>query len=190
MRLAFLARRGCFYCRIECQDTRVRRTIPDEESEGYAYSDWSTLAGYFDGDRTVEFSGRFYTLHIRLAFDENWKPHLDGVKKFLELGRIKTGLVRKKESYNTWHVVVSNTPGVLEMAKNLVRFCTKKREELEAVLDYFSDRITGDEFVSVINELVKKGERTRKMREGGPPFTHEEGRELPALAATSSLNET
>jgi hypothetical protein len=145
-------------------------------------SDWPYVAGYFDGDGTVEVSVQHYTLHIRLAFDENWRPHLDAVKHFLETRGIRVGLVRKKESFNTWHVVVSNNAGVIEMARNLVRHCTKKREELVAVLNYYSDAITGDEFISQMNSFVMIGERTGKIRGGGPPFTRTEGRELAFLA--------
>ena len=108
---------------------------------------------------------------------------MEGVKQFLEARKIKAGLVRKKESYNTWHVVVSNKQGVVEMARKLTRYCTKKRPELEAVIDYYSNRITGDEFVGMMNSFVASGERTGKIREGGPPFTLLEGRELALIAA-------
>jgi hypothetical protein len=130
----------------------------------------------------VEVSVRVFTLHIRLAFDENWRPHLGAVKHFLETRGVRVGLVRKKESFNTWHVVVSNKEGVLNMARNLVQHCTKKREELEAVVGYYSDVITGDEFINAMNSFVLRGERTGKIREGGPPFTLTEGRELACLA--------
>lgn len=153
------------------------------------YSGWPSLAGYFDGDGTVEFRVGRFTLHIRLAFDENWKLHLEGVKRFLEARGAKVGLVRKKESYNTRHVVVSNTSGVVEMATKLMGHCTKKRQELQAVMDYYSNRITGDEFVGLMNEFVSNGERTGKIKEGGPPFTRAQGRELSRLASKITLRE-
>jgi len=37
------------------------------------------LAGFFDGEGTVEFGVGKCTLHIRLAFDENWDAHLLGI---------------------------------------------------------------------------------------------------------------
>jgi hypothetical protein len=136
------------------------------------YRSWSTLAGYFDGDGTVEFSIHPFTLKIRLAFDENWKPHLDGLRKFLEVRGIRCGLVRRKDGYNTWHVVVSNIDGVVKMAKRMLPHAVKKRSELNAVLDYYGDRITGDEFVETMNRLVVAGERTGKDRGRGPNFTY------------------
>ena len=128
------------------------------------YASWGTLAGYFDGGGTVEFSIHPYILKIRLAFDENWKPHLDGLRSFLEARGIRCGLVRRKDGYNTWHVVVSNIAGVMEMAKKMRPYTVKKTSELNAVIDYYHDRITGDEFVQTMNGLVVAGERTGKDR--------------------------
>jgi len=71
------------------------------------YRGWSSLAGYFDGDGTVEFSINPLTLKVRLAFDENRKPQLEGLREFLGLRGITCGVVRRKDGYNTWHVVVS-----------------------------------------------------------------------------------
>ncbi len=139
------------------------------------YRSWSTLAGYFDGDGTVEFSIHSFTLKIRLAFDENWKPHLDGLRRFLEVRGIRCGLVRRKDGYNTWHVVASNIDGVVEMAKRMQPYTLKKTSELNAVMDYYGDRITGDEFVETMNGLVLVGERTGKHRGHGPNFTYSRG---------------
>ena len=175
--------RGCLYQGRCLEVTTIIQSDQVEHKETELVdSDWHYLAGYFDGDGTVEVSVKVFTLHIRLAFDENWRPHLEAVKHFLETRGIKVGLVRKKESFNTWHVVVSNSAGVVEMARSLIQHSTKKREELDAVMGYFSNEITGDEFVDVMNSSVMKGQRTGKIREGGPPFTHAEGRELAYLA--------
>lgn len=139
------------------------------------YRSWSTLAGYFDGDGTVEFAIHPFTLQVRLAFDENWKPQLEGVRQFLELRGIRCGVVRRKDGYNTWHVVVSNIVGVVMMAKKMLPYSAKKQVELKAVLDYYDDRITGDQFVEVMNKLVLAGERTGKNRGRGPDFTYSHG---------------
>ena len=121
------------------------------------YKNWSALAGYFDGDGTVEFSIHEFTLKVRLAFDENWKLHLEGLKRFLEIRGIRCGAVRRKDGFNTWHVVVSNIDGVKLMAKKMLPYLSKKRIELKAVLDHYGDRITGDQFVEIMNRLVLAG---------------------------------
>jgi len=139
------------------------------------YRGWSSLAGYFDGDGTVEFSIHPFTLKVRLAFDENWKPHLDGLRQFLGLRGITCGMVRRKDGYNTWHVVVSNIEGIKLMAKKMLPYAAKKKIELKTVLDYYGDRITGDQFVDMMNRLVLAGERTGKHRGRGPNFTYSNG---------------
>src|SRR5450759_3146187 len=101
------------------------------------YRSWSTLAGYFDGDGTVEFSIHRFTLKVRLAFDENWKLHLEWLKQFIELRGIRCGAVRKKDGYNTWHIVVSDIEGVMLMDKKMLPYAAKKRIELKTVLDYY-----------------------------------------------------
>jgi hypothetical protein len=139
------------------------------------YRSWSTLAGYFDGDGTVEFSIHRFTLKVRLAFDENWKLHLEWLKQFIELRGIRCGAVRKKDGYNTWHIVVSDIEGVMLMDKKMLPYAAKKRIELKTVLDYYEDRITGDLFVGAMNRLVVAGERTGKHRGHGPNFTYSRG---------------
>ena len=169
----------------------VRPLFPES---GTTYKSWSALAGYFDGDGTVEFSIHKFTLKVRLAFDENWKPHLEGLKQFLELRGIKCGAVRRKDGYNTWHVVVSNIRGVRMMARSMLQYSAKKRIELKAVLDYYDDRITGDQFVDVMNKLVAAGERTGKYRGHGPKFSysggvHESRRQGEKKRAAKRINE-
>ena len=61
------------------------------------------------------------------------------------------------------------------MAKKMLPYTAKKKIELKAVLDYYGDRITGDQFVEIMNRLVLAGERTGKDRGRGPDFTYSQG---------------
>ena len=72
------------------------RSAALSQGTGPVYKSWSALAGYFDGDGTVEFSIHAFTIKMRLAFDENWKPHLEGLKQFLELRGISAELLGEK----------------------------------------------------------------------------------------------
>ena len=143
-----------------------------------SYSSWAGLAGYFDGDGTVEFNIHRFTIEIRLAFDENWKPHLEGIRKFLQERSIICGTVRKKESYNTWHLVISRISSVKRMARELVKHSIKKKAELLIVLQYLDGKISGETFVDEMNYFVRIGERTGKIKGPAPPFTHDTGKEL------------
>jgi intein/homing endonuclease len=131
------------------------RSVPAEASSP-SYRGWAGLAGYFDGDGTVEFNIHKFTIEIRLAFDENWKPHLEGIRKFLESRSIICGNVRKKESYNTWHLVVSRISSVRKMSRELVKHTVKKKAELLAVLQYLDDGMTGEAFVKDVCFRAKR----------------------------------
>lgn len=61
------------------------------------------------------------------------------------------------------------------MAKKMLPYLSKKGVELKAASDYYHDRITGDEFVEIMNRLVLLGERTGKHRGPGPDFTYSHG---------------
>jgi len=102
--------------------------------EAPTYRTWGAIAGYFDGDGTVELNRHLFTVEIRLAFDENWKLHLVGIRNFIEAESIICGRVRKKESFNTWHLVVSWISCVKRLARKLLRHTVKKRAELLSAL--------------------------------------------------------
>ena len=61
------------------------------------------------------------------------------------------------------------------MARRMLPHSVKKRIELRAVLDYYQNRITGDQFVDLMNRLVIAGERTGKLRGRGPGFSYSHG---------------
>lgn len=156
----------------------TRKELAEQTHTYDTYKSWRELAGYFDGDGTVEVNVHLFTIEIRLAFDENWRPHLEGIRNFLSERGIICGAVRKKDGFNTWHLVISQSPSVIRMAEELVRFTVKKRGELFAVLHYLKDETTAEEFVEEINEFVRKGERTGKIRPDAAPYSRSLGKEL------------
>jgi len=139
------------------------------------YHSWSTVSGYFDGDGTVEFSIRGFRIETRLAFDENWEPQLNQLRRFLLEHDVIPGRVRRKGSSRTWHVVVSKRSSVIRMARAMIPYTMKKRRELQAVVNYLAGRTTGAEFVREMNRDVRIGERIGKLRKEGPPYTHLDG---------------
>ncbi len=60
----------------------------------------------------------------------------------------------------------------------MLPFVFKKREELKAVVDYLGSRITGTEFVDVLNESVRIGNRTGRIRIVHIPYTRRSGQAL------------
>jgi hypothetical protein len=156
----------------------IREDSAADDTDQDTYGNWVGLGGYFDGDGTIEVNVRTFTVDIRLAFDENWKPHLDGIRAFLEAHGVTCGAVRKKDGFNTWHLVIAQRASALLLAKKLLRHTVKKRGELIAAIAYMENEITAEELVRRFNNFVRIGERTGKLRRAAPPFTLSEGKEI------------
>jgi len=61
------------------------------------------------------------------------------------------------------------------MAKAILPYVVKKKEELLAVIEYLEGRSSGKEFAEVMNRQVASGKRIGKLRPEGPDFIHGEG---------------
>jgi intein/homing endonuclease len=152
---------------------RNREAVDSDSAR--TYRSWSALAGYFDGDGTVEFGIKKFVVEIRLAFDDNWEPFLQGIRRYLVSQGITPGAVRRKEQSMTWHLLVAEIASVRLLAKKMVPYSVKKNTELRAVLAYLGDKMTGNEFVQTMNSEVMLRRRTGKLHGKGPLLRRSEG---------------
>ncbi len=137
----------------------------------YVYRNWASLSGYFDGDGTVEIRVKGRWVEVRLAFDDNWEPFLEGIRTFLLSRGLNPGSVRRKVQSKTWHIVIVKRNSVKRMCRSMLPYCVKKRVELEGVLAYLNNETTGLQLIELMNHQVIIGQRTGKLRPDGPPFT-------------------
>jgi len=70
---------------------------------------------------------------------------------------------------------------VLKAAKAMLAYTVKKQRGLETVIDYLEEKITGNEAIAVISDVVRTGRRRGKIRAEGVPFMREEGLRLSQL---------
>jgi hypothetical protein len=61
-------------------------------------------------------------------------------------------------------------------------FCFKKREELTILIDYYEDRISGTQAISLLNETVRRGIRLGETRPVAVRPTYSEGKRSVARA--------
>ena len=111
-----------------------------------------------------------------LSFSDNWKEQLEQIREFLSARGIKVGKVRRNG--NAAKVFeVAEIASMRLMASEMLRSggIFKKRRELELLLDYYEDKITGNEVIEAFNEEVRLGIRTGKIREPDVPYTHTDG---------------
>jgi len=77
-----------------------------------------------------------------------------------------------------WKLGIGRAESVRKAASAMLPFVFKKREELKAVVDYLESRITGTQFADVLNESVRIGNRTGRIRIVDIPYTRIEGQRL------------
>lgn len=141
-----------------------------------AYTDWRQVSGYFDGDGCADFDPGKWVLHPKLLFSNNFRPHLEMLMQFLTIRNIRTHAL--SSTSGAWKVGVAQAESVRRMASAMWPYCSKKREEVKAVLDYLDNRTTGSQLAEVFNASVRMGNRTGKIRVVDMPYTREEGQAL------------
>jgi hypothetical protein len=141
------------------------------------YRDWKQVSGYFDGDGSADFDPGKWVLFPRLGFVDNYRPQLEMLTTFLVSQGVKPWNFHHDVS-GAWKVGVSQAESLRIMASQMWSHCFKKRDELKAVLDYLDSKMTGNEFVEVLNHSVRLGNRTGGIRHVDIPYTREEGQRL------------
>jgi len=105
-----------------------------------AYTSWSQLSGYFDGDGNVGLEVLKRVLRFKIRFVDTWKPQIDSIATFLAQQGINCGCVGKGDKRGTWQAAyrldIVEVGSVLETAKSMLVGTVKKRTELQAVIDY------------------------------------------------------
>lgn len=149
------------------------------------YSTWSQTGGYFDGDGTVYIRIHDWVLAFSLHWVDNWKPQLIQLRAFLESNGVRSLLFPRK---GAWLLVVERAKDVLTTARETIQYCSKKRRELAAVIEYAQNRLTGSQVIEVFNGEVKSGQRIGQLREANLPYTREEGLQLVRLHSAEILS--
>ena len=72
-------------------------------------------------------------------------------------------------------LMVTKQDSVVAMSKRMLRYSFKKRKELQAVIDYYTNRITGDEAIRVFNGEVQEGVRVGHLWRATLPLNHSAG---------------
>lgn len=140
------------------------------------YTSWTAVAGYFDGDGSVDLDARAYTLHWVLSFSDNWLGQIEQIRGFLAKHGIRVGKPRRN-GVGGWTCEVKEISSLKTMAMEMLRSggIYKKKRELQLLVDYYSDRVTGREVLEAFNSEVRLGIRIGKIRNTEMPYTHFEG---------------
>ena len=149
------------------------------------YRRWEQIGGYFDGDGNVGLEVVKRVLRFKIRFVDTWRPQIEAVSAFLHAQGIKCGSIGKGDKRGLWQAAyrldVVEISSVIRAARAMLRFTVKKHLELQVVIDYLEDRITGNDAIKIINQEVKNGRRRGKIRDEELPFTRTEGLRLAQL---------
>jgi len=151
--------------------------LPYHDYSPRPYHSWRQLAGYFDGDGAVYISVRIFVLKIRLCFYDVWKPQLEAIKRFLEEKGIPTRrLAAQHKKYgDVWYLTVSDPIHIKTVIRRMLPLSCKKRGDMLVALNYLNNKVTAEEAIVKLNELVRDKRRSGFIRNVGIPYTREDG---------------
>ena len=150
------------------------------------YRSWEQLAGYFDGDESVGFTAVAHIIRFELRMTDNWLPFLRRISCFLRSFGIRTWYSKRN---GAWTLHISGKGDVAMTARRMYPFADKKKQELKVILDYYQDRITGNQAFARMNRFVRIGERTGKIRKATLPSRLSVGLAEASEATAESLRE-
>jgi hypothetical protein len=113
-------------------------------------------------------------LRFTLVWVDNSHGQLAQLRTFLQSSGIALGRVLKHGN-GAYMLQIASPKSVLAAARLMLRFCFKKNRELQAVIDYYKNRITGTELLSIFNEMVRHRVRLGKIRPLVPLPKYQDG---------------
>lgn len=147
---------------------------------------WCQVAGYFDGDGSIEPKYGLLTIRFGLTWADTYRKQLVHIRRFLRHQGIHTTRVRRSPSTlgrQVYHLTIWRRLDVLEACKKMLPHLDKKRIQAATVIRYLEGRLTGTEVVSTFNAECHRGRWSGKLRNLKLPWTRNEGLRLAQLNA-------
>ena len=131
------------------------------------YKSWEQVAGYFDGDGTISFtdtSNQPYKLGLSLIFVDQSIDQINNVREFLNGHGVRTGNILRMSKGTAYMIAVSRFAAVREALRQMLPHLYKKANEVQAALDYYEGKITGNALMAIFQNEVEAGRRERRPR--------------------------
>lgn len=148
----------------------------DTSPTTYTYESWDQVTGYFDGDGTTILTLTMFTVVPSLDWADSYRPQLEAVRDFL----LRQGL-RPTKSFPcgqpkpVGHLRLYEKGGLLTAALAMLPRLVKKRDQIQAMIDYVQDRTSGQALVEAFNQATRTGTRSGFLRTIEMPYTHSQG---------------
>lgn len=138
------------------------------------YNSWGQVGGYYDGDGCVIVRIRQYVLIFYLEWVDHCREQLAQVDDFLHLRANISSRIYRIPTLDAYHLRVTRQASVIGIVEKMIPYTYKKRTELQLVVDYYANRITGNQAISLINAQIRKGFRSADYLSADLPLTHVE----------------
>jgi hypothetical protein len=124
-----------------------------------------------------------FTLGMTVDFIDQSRMQIFMLESFLKRRGIKTG--SPYLNGGAWRLSIGNISSIELVLRRMLPHLCKKYVEATAALAYLEDRITGDEFQTILEREVREGNRERVGKRVDLPWTRSEGVKNAILYSTS-----
>jgi hypothetical protein len=124
------------------------------------YQDWRQVSGYFDGDGSVYVLYGKWTVRFKLTWTDSSRQQVSQIREFLVSHGIRPA-PKIIFALGAYTVVVGDQAEVLKAAREMLPFVYKKRDELQTIIDYRGDRVTGSEVFERFKAFQASGMREK-----------------------------
>lgn len=83
------------------------------------YTSWTAVAGFFDGDGSVDAEARACTMHWVVSFTDNWLEQIEQIREFLVKHRVRAGKPRRV-GVGSWTCDVKEISSLKTMAMEML----------------------------------------------------------------------
>jgi hypothetical protein len=121
-------------------------------SNEHGYQDWRQVSGYFDGDGSVYVRYGKWTVRFKLIWSDSSRQQLSQLREFVSFRGIKPA-PKFLFGDGAYALVIGDQFEVLKAEREMRPFVFKKRDELQTIIDYREDMITGTEVFQRLRAL-------------------------------------
>jgi len=155
------------------------RQFSADVARARGYSTWQQVAGYFDGDGSPKVHINVFTITVEVSWSDKDVEILEHLRAFLRiygvfgvLGKFRTG----ERLY--YELSVSEGNNALNAMEMMMPHLDKKWSQVRGAVDYLENRITGDEFIQILNEAVRTKKRSSDLVTRSMPYTKSQGKRM------------
>lgn len=130
-------------------------------------------------------TSRKFSIDLMVSFTQAYRPILERVNSHLQSEGIQGGTPRTERGGRISRLIFVSNLQILQVLKNLLPSLRIKAEQARATIDYLEDRMTGNEFLAIMNSEIGVQKRGGDRHEASYPWLRSEGIRMTRLNSIS-----